>query len=364
MAAQTPRPLRPRPIIESLGPYTPPERDASIGLILDSNEGVAPIGSARRVLACVDAEDLRRYRSPGALETRIAEHHGIDAGRVVVTNGADDAIDRVCRAVLGEGRVMLTHTPSFEMITRWARIAGAGVDAVEWLDAPFPTEALVERIGDRVALVALVTPNNPTGAVVDTRTILEIARTASVRGVLVMVDLAYTEFADEDPTPDLVREPNIVLVRTFSKALGIAGLRVGYAIAPDRVARWLRSSGGPFPCSSLSLAVAGACLGDPSIPERIERTRAQRSALATLLGSLGVETIDSGANFLCARFADADAVHGALMDRGVSVRRFGPASVIRDRLRITLPGDETAFDRLTHALCDILGTPSDRGATP
>jgi len=355
-------PVAARPIVESLAPYQPPVRDERVDLILDFNEGVAPTERARSALASIGDEDLRRYQSPAAFEALVAQRHGIDASRVVVTSGGDDAIDRLCRAVLREGRVMVTHTPSFEMISRWARLAGAEVDAINWMDGPFPTDTVMGRLTDRVALVALVTPNNPTGAVIALPEILAIARAAAARGVVVMVDLAYVEFADQDPTRELLNEPNVVMIRTCSKALGIAGLRVGYAIAPDRVARWMRTSGGPFPCASLSLAVAAACMDDPSTDAVIERTRVQRDDLRSLLDTLGAPAIESGANFLLARFRDADAVHEALLDRGISVRRYAAPGPLRDRLRITLPGEQAAFDRLAAALRDILDPVSTGGA--
>ncbi|MEO1535972.1 MAG: aminotransferase class I/II-fold pyridoxal phosphate-dependent enzyme, partial [Planctomycetota bacterium] len=102
----------------------------SITLRLDANEGVGQTDAVLEALRSVAAEDLRRYPDATALERRIADEHGVDASRIVLTNGGDDAIDRICRAVLQPGRTMLTHEPAFVMITRSARLAGAAVETI------------------------------------------------------------------------------------------------------------------------------------------------------------------------------------------------------------------------------------------
>jgi len=345
------RPPTPAARLEGLSPYQPPTPDPNVDLALDANEGAPPAAPHVSLLASIDGEQLRRYPSPARLERALAERFGVTPDRVVVTNGGDDAIDRVCRAVLEPGRTALLHTPTFEMIERSARLAGGTVRSVGWTDGPFPIESFVDAITDDTALAALVSPNNPTGGVVPPAGICEIARAAGRTGTLVMADLAYVEFADKDPTPELLDEPNTVVIRTFSKALGLAGARLGYAIAPPDVARWLRTVGGPYPVSAVSAALGQACLD--STEERsafIERVRAERAELTGLLRGLGCEPLDSQANFVTARFTDAAAVHRALAARGISVRAFPARPELTDTLRITLPGDPAAFDRLATAL--------------
>ncbi len=357
MTAAPPR-TGPKPVgrLSGLRPYEPPAPEFSIDLRLDANEG--PPSDAGRLARLLNnlggtlPELLRRYPDASALERRLAELHGVDPARIVVTTGGDDAIDRLCRAVLEPGREAIVHLPTFVMIPRGIRLAGATPVEIPWREGPFPRGDALDKIAPSTAMIALVTPNNPTGAVIETRDILAIADAAPHAAVL--VDLAYVEFADADPTPALLTRPNAVLVRTFSKARGLAGLRVGYAIAPPEIARWLRTTGSPYPVSALSLAIAGAVLDDPaSLAATVERARAERGALFALLTGLGARPLPSQANFVTARLADAESARRALAERGIAVRAF-PKPGTEDLLRITLPGDEQGFARLKAALAESI----------
>jgi len=319
-------------------------------LKLDANEGRRPDGELLGRLRELDAEVLRRYAKPAALEAKLAERLGVDAARVVVTAGADDALERLCRATLEPGRTAVLTDPTFEMLPRYVRLAGAEAVEIPWIDRAFPAGDIEGAIDGRTGAVFLVTPNNPTGGAASAEEIVAIAERA--RSSLVVVDLAYVEFADEDPTGALLGLPNVVMTRTFSKAWGLAGLRVGYAIGPAEVIGWLRAVGHPYPCAGVSLALAAAALdGDQSrTREYIERVRWERGELVSLLHSLGAGAMESQGNFVLARCADAWAGADTLASRGVLVRRFGRDTRLADRLRITCPGDETEFERLTRAL--------------
>ena len=353
--------LRPARRLDGLSPYVPPAPQPFVDLVLDANEGAGPAESFAALLSQVEADDVRRYPSAAELERSIAETLGVAAQRVVVTNGADDAIDRVCRAVLEPGRICLTHSPTFEMIGRSAGLAegtgarGEGVRTIGWMNGPFPTQEFLRSISVSTALVALVSPNNPTGGVIKRDEILQVVRAAGEVGSLVMVDFAYVEFADEDPTEDLLDEPNVVVVRTFSKALGLAGARVGYAVSSAEVAGWLRTVGGPYPVSSVSAKLAGASLGAGR--ERagfISAVRSERGAFVELLQQYGCETLDSQANFVTAKFADAAFVQRGLASLGISVRAFASRPEFAGFLRITLPGDRGTFERVCSAIRTIL----------
>ena len=348
-------PVRPASRLNGLSPYAPPVRSGADALLLDSNEGAPASGSVVDALRSIDAEDLRRYPSAAALETELARRWSVDPTRVVVTNGADDAIDRVCRAVLEPGRELLVHAPTFEMIERSGRLAGGTIRAVDWLDGPFPTERFVEAITPRTALVSLVSPNNPTGGVVPRDALRRIVSRAREQGALVMLDGAYAEFASEDPAAELLQEPNVVVVRTFSKAFGLAGIRLGYLVAPEGVAPWMRTVGGPYPASSVSLALAGVALERES--ERLaytERVRAERASLTALLSRGGVPVLASEANFVTADFSSRPFASDALRSFGVSVRDLSGRAELAGYLRITLPGSDADWPRLQHAARSVL----------
>lgn len=343
--------------LKGLTPYSAGGADPRINLRLDANEG-RPDGRLLAALARLDERTLREYPKPGALEARLAARLRVDPACVVVTNGGDDAIDRVCRATLETGRTALLHTPTFEMIERSVRLAGGIVAECPWLRGAFPVDAIVAAIEPRTALVALVSPNNPTGGVIGTDDMLRVVEVAARVGAVVLVDLAYVEFADEDPTPRLIAQPNVVVVRTFSKAFGLAGLRVGYAVAHENMARRLRTVGGPYPVSGISLALAAAAI--TLCDERdawIERVRQERQSLTRELRELGCDTLDSQANFVLTRPPGAAAVRSDLAAIGIGVRGFGGRPGLQPWLRISLPGDAAAFDRLGRALRTALSPP-------
>lgn len=341
--------------------YAPPVRDAAGELYLDLNEGapLAPDAWLAEVAAGVGMDAVRRYPDASRLEDMLAERLGVPAGRVLVTNGGDDAIDRACRVCLGAGDEIVVPSPSFEMIARSAEMAGGGggrVVRVGWMGGAFPVDAVLGAVTDRTRLVAVVSPNNPTGGVI-TRTELE-RLSAALPDVLLMVDLAYTEFAAEDLTPVALALPNTVIVRTFSKAYGLAGLRVGYAVGgsgTEETIAAMRAAGGPFACSALSVAAAEAALRLPEsvLAGRVEQVRSEREAISGLLRDCGCDVLPSEANFVLARLADAPRVWQRLGERGVRVKRFASPE-LADWLRIGCPCDPGGLQRLMAALGEVL----------
>ncbi|NRA58372.1 MAG: imidazoleglycerol-phosphate dehydratase HisB [Phycisphaerales bacterium] len=351
--------VRPAERIASARAYVPPSYAPSIVLRLDNNEGPEPSADLRLALDGVSSEAVRRYPVASDLERDIAQQFGVDPLRVVVTNGGDEAIDRICRAMIEPGRGLLTHDPVFEMIPRAARLSGGEVSTVRWLEGALDVDAVIERIDERVGVVAVVSPCNPTGATVGLDDLLRLADAAQRFGAVLLADLAYVEFADEDPTTALLERDNVVVVRTFSKAFGLAGLRVGYAVASEAVAGWMRSVGGPYPVSGPALAVAREALAIDN-SAYIERVRAEREDLIDRVQCCGGRPQASSANFVLARFDDAETVWTRLADAGVAVRRFVARAGLEDALRVSLPGDPKSFAYLLDALEYAMG----RGPMP
>lgn len=347
--------FQPAERLGGLSPYEPPTKGPFVDLVLNANEGQTPSAALGEALSRIDANALSRYPSAAELERKLADTFGIAQERVVVTNGGDDAIDRVCRVSLEPGRELLIHAPTFEMIARSGRLAGGSVRAVEWMGGRFPASRFTGAISPETSLVALVSPNNPTGGVISFDQMQDVIEAARSVGALVMVDLAYVEFADRDLTRDLLNEPGVVLIRTFSKAMGLAGARVGYALASPTVAGWLRTVGGPYPVSSVSAALAAAALdGESGRRKFIESVRLERDKLSAELRRFGCEVLESQANFVTARFKDAAFVQRALASLGVAVRAFPSRPELDGYLRITLPGCRAAFERLLEAMRTIL----------
>jgi len=335
-----------RPAVVGLAPYAPPVPGPRIDLALDANEGPGAPIDLGAIASRLGPDAGRRYPSAAALQAELAGRFGVDASRVLVTAGGDEAIDRACRVCLEPGRELILPTPTFEMIGRYARAAGARVLETPWAGGPYPIEAVLGLVSERTSMIAVVSPNNPTGAAARAGDLALLA--AGAPGAVLLVDLAYAEFADEDLTEAALALPNAVVVRTFSKALGLAGLRVGYAMGPARIVRAMRSVASPYPVSALSAGAASEALrlAGTYVPGTVSRIREERERLTVLLGELGARPHPSQANFVLAEFDDADGVWRALAALGIGVRRFIADPVLKNALRITCPGEGRSFERL------------------
>lgn len=335
--------------------YTREQPQRGDVLRLDSNEGPSPPRALLADLANADPELLRRYRDAGALEAALAARFGVTAERVMVTAGADEAIDRTCRAFLDPGRTLLVPDPTFELFERFAALAGGTVAHVPWPGGPFPSDAFVERLDARTGVVVVVSPNNPTGAVA---TLPDVRRVASAApSALLLLDLAYVEYADADLTQAVLDLANVLVVRTFSKAWGLAGCRVGYAIGSAQVIAVLRAAGGPYPVASPSIVLALRQLecGEEALRAHVTRVREERTALIARLVALGVAPLASHANFVLVDCGPRAAeVRAGLAALGVLVRSFPQRPGLETSLRITLPGDPAEFQRLCAALETVL----------
>jgi histidinol-phosphate aminotransferase len=343
--------------VEGLRAYQRSALPAGVSLRLDANEGQpAAWEFVLAVLQEGGAELFRRYPDTRPLEGKLAEAFDVDPARAFVSAGADDVIDRCCRAYLDAGLSLLIAAPGFEMFDHYAALSGARVRKVLWSPGPYPIDAMVEAIDESTRVIACITPNNPTGEVAtldDLRLLSEAAPRA-----LVILDHAYADFADVDLTPAALEMPNVVVVRTFSKAWGLAGCRVGYALGPAPIVRSLRAAGGPFPVSAPSLAVAGALLsqGGEAKNAFVRRIRGERAILFDLLRSVGARPRQSEANFVFAELCErSPGVHERLVAQGVLVRTIMSAGIPLG-LRISLPGDAASFTHLTAAINGALRT--------
>lgn len=327
----------------------------SIDLFLDANEGAAPPREVMDALANLPGDTLRRYPNARRLEARLASMLRVPDSNVLVTAGGDDALDRCCRTMLGPGLKLLLPTPSFEMIPRYARLRGGTVIDVPWGRGAFPTQAIIDRVTPATRLIVVVSPNNPTGSVATEADLRRLS--AAAPHAMLMVDLAYTEFADVDLTSTALSLPNAVIVRTFSKAFGLAGLRVGYAASSNaEVITWLRSVGNPYAASSVSLAMAATCLdlGLERMRSYFEQVRRERAALAGMFAGCGANPYPSQANFVLAEVSDPAGLRAALTAKGIAIRAFPNVTGLERAVRVTCPGDSAAFARLSNTLTESL----------
>lgn len=315
---------------------------------LSMNEGPPPLKRSLRVLDRFGPAILRKYADPAPLEKAYAAYIGTSPGNVLATTGADDAIDRVMRAFLAPGQNLVYPTPTFEMVPACARMARGDIVPVEYEWGTPPVEEILDSVSEETGVVAVLTPDNPTGRAFATESLLRLAG-ALPPHVTLMVDLAYAEFADEDPTSALLELPRAILVRTLSKSWGLAGLRVGFAVGPTERIDRLRGYGGPYALTGPSIAIAIDQLGSgvDRMRDFVRQVHGGRVKLASAIRAAGGTPEPSQTNFVLASFPDARWIVRGLAAQGIRVRHFAH---LPEYARITVPRDDGEFRRVKRAL--------------
>jgi histidinol-phosphate aminotransferase len=337
-----------RPAVNGLTPYQPgkPVEDVQRELGLDrvvklaSNEG--PFGPFPAALEAMEraSRELNRYPDGGAyrLHAALAERHGIAFEEVAVGAGADGCIDMLSQAVLDPGDEIVCGWPSFPSYVIYGLKQGAQPRTVPLVDQRYDLDALLEAITPRTKLVYVCVPNNPTGTM-NTRAELDAFFERVPENVLVVVDQAYFEYIDDPEYPDAVGEylkrgRRVIVLRTFSKIYGLAGLRVGYAVGPRRCIAAMAKVRRPFDVTTPAQVAALASIDDDA--EIARRRAANREGLAALEATLrehGFDPVPSVGNFVYADTGgDAQALFEHLLREGVIVRPlagFGSPTAIR-----------------------------------
>ena len=360
------------PGIQALQPYLPGkpvaelEREYGItnAVKLASNEnpfGPSPLAlaAAREVL-----EDLSRYPegSGWLLAGRLAGLHGLERDRVTLGNGSNDVLDIIARVFLTPAHEAVFSQYAFAVYPIAVQAAGAKARIAPAHDGSkgpaygHDLDAMYALVGPDTRLVFIANPNNPTGTWLESNA-LEAFISSLPAHVLVVVDEAYFEYVDKPGYPDasawLQRFPNLIVTRTFSKAFGLAGLRVGYALSHPEVADLLNRVRQPFNVNMVAQAAALAALDDSEYLQHVvQRNREGMQQLLAGFGGLGLPYIESAGNFVAVETGRGLQRYEALLQRGVIVRPIANYGM-PDHLRVTVGrADENA--RLLAALEQVL----------
>lgn len=309
---------------------------------LSSNENpLGPPGAALEALA--NMEEVHRYPSTEevrSFEEAAAEFVGVPRENIVATPGADGAIEYLCRLFLEVGDLAMSPVPTFQYYRPSVVLTGASFSGFETRkeDGYRVTEELVEGAGEREPeMVFLCSPNNPTGVEVGDRAFM-----AALEGdPLVLIDEAYAEFSSGGRAPMVPEHDDLVVVRTMSKAFGLAGLRVGYAVVPEWIKREISRVATPFSVSSAAMAAGRAAFEEGEHLRRtVDLVERGRRFLAR---EFPFRAIESGANFVSFDVSPmiADEVEDGLLDRGVIVRSCSAFPGETDSLvRVTIGTDD------------------------
>ena len=339
-------------------PLYDPQR-APVDLDLTDNTnlwGLPP--HAERALREAPTSAITRYPTLYAAELKVAlaQFVGVSPDMIVTGSGSDDILDSAMRAFGEPGDLVVSPNPSFAMIPIFAQMNALvyqGVAELRAMDAAaMPQPDIESMLASRAKIIYLCSPNYPTGALTARSLIERVVREAA--GV-VFIDEAYAEFAGVSSV-DLVAQSNRVLViRTLSKAFGLAGLRVGYAIGQPALVNEVEKSRGPYKLSAIAERVALAALQHDRawVDEHVQLAVTLRERLAESLRGLGLAPMPSAANFLCVPMANVVRVGQALRDRGVAARPFPGLPHVGDALRVSIgpwPYLERFLDALVPAM--------------
>lgn len=311
----------PRARLRSMPEYHPPlgNRDA---LRLDFNENTQACSPrVVKALANITAEDWTRYPERGPLEERVAEHLSLAPDQVMLTNGVDEAIHLLCQAYLDAGDELLLPVPTYTMYEIYAAATEARVVRVPADESfAFPAKRLLAAITPATRLIAIANPNSPTGAAASRVAMLAIA--AAAPQAIVLVDEAYVHFHGETVMDAIRNTPNLVVARTFSKAYGLAGLRLGLLASREENLRWIRRVLSPYSVNAAALVALRAALEDDDYTARyVHEVLAARTDFEAALDRMGVRRWPSQANFVLTKIgAKHREFCAAMKQAGVLVR--------------------------------------------
>ncbi|XOV89524.1 MAG: histidinol-phosphate transaminase [Pseudomonadota bacterium] len=345
--------------IRELMPYVPgkpvEELQRELGLSdivkLASNEN--PLGpSARVVAALADVmPELARYPDGSAwhLKHRLAEFLTVSPDMLTIGNGSNDVLELLARVFLNSSNESLVSQHSFVVYPLVTRAIGAGLKVVPARDFGQDLEATLNTISARTRMIFIANPNNPTGTWINKSALTDFLDQVR-EDVIVVLDEAYFEYVEEPDYPngmELVKQyPNLVVTRTFSKAYGLAALRVGYAVSHPDIADLMNRVRQPFNVNSMSLVAAETALADQAyVRESVQTNTQGMRALEAGCRELGLPFIPSVGNFLAIDFGqDAAPIYQALLQEGVIVRPIGVYEM-PNHLRVTvgLPAENARF---------------------
>ncbi|HSZ16627.1 MAG TPA: histidinol-phosphate transaminase [Terracidiphilus sp.] len=311
----------PRARVLQMKEYHPPlgSRDA---LRLDFNENtLACSPKVREVLGRISAGELTRYPEREPVEATVAAYLSLAPEQVALTNGVDEAIHVLFEAFLEAGDELLLPVPTYTMYEVYASATDARVVAVQSAeDLQLPYERLLASITPRTKIIAIANPNSPSGCVATRVQLLELARRAPQ--AVILVDEAYYHFHGETVIDQVGALPNLVVARTFSKAYGLAGLRLGLLAGPVELMRWVRRVLSPYSVNSLALACLPPALEDAAYLEwYVSEVVTARSEFEAIVDRAGIRRWPSRANFVLVEIGGRHAEFVRHMHRaGVLVR--------------------------------------------
>jgi histidinol-phosphate aminotransferase len=346
----------PRARVQAMKEYHPP-LGSRAAMRLDFNENTFDCSpKVREVLGRISVGELTRYPEREPVEVLLAAHLGLAAGQVALTNGVDEAIHVLFETFLEAGDELLLPVPTYTMYEVYASATDARAVPVQAADdLQFPFERLAAAITPHTKIIAIANPNSPSGSIATRAQLLELARRAPQ--AIIFVDEAYFHFCGETLMDLVGTLPNLIVARTFSKAYGLAGLRIGVLAGPAELMRWVRRVLSPYSVNSLALACLPAALEDTAYLDwYVGEVIAARAEFEAALDAAGLRRWPSRANFVLVEIGARHAEFVRLMRAaGVLVRDRSSDPGCDGRVRITI-GTREQMKQAVTALNTTLAT--------
>jgi histidinol-phosphate aminotransferase len=344
----------PRRAVIEMAPYVPPTGGRFGKLRLDFNENT--VGCSPRVIefliAQLSAERLSVYPDYAEVKPKLARHFGVDPDQMLLTNGTDEAIQVFLNTYADPSGPVLLLKPSYAMYRFYAELAGVPIREAHYQPPAlaFPIKELLDQLTPETRAVIISNPNNPTGVGVDLATIERILQRAPAAAIL--IDEAYFEFSGVTAMRLLDRYPNLFISRTFSKAYGMAALRIGALFSQKQNIAYLHKAQSPYSVNMLAAMAAAAAIEDTAfIDELVREVLSARERLYVALTRLGIGYVTSAANFVLIFAGDrAKPICAALREHAILVR--DRSYEIPGAVRITV-GNRAQTERMIKELEQI-----------
>jgi histidinol-phosphate aminotransferase len=322
---------------------------------LDLNENL--MGCSLKVVEAlkkVTCDEISVYPEYDTFTDKLSSYLNVEKNNLLITNGADEALRVIMDTYLDKNDEIIIPIPTFYIFESHSEVIGAEKILVQYnQDLSFPVEQIIEKINDNTKMVAIVNPNNPTGTIVGRNDIIRILEKA--KNAIVLVDEAYFQFSNKSCKDLINQHNNLIIVQTFSKGFGLAGVRLGYIISNYTVIENLRKIVLPYSVNGLSIVAGSAALDDLDfVNHYVNLVRDNRSYLLVELDKIGVRTYPSDANFIVANFGeDLDIILKKLHEKNILVNNVSNLPLLEGCLRIAI-GTKSQMETLVNEIKEIL----------
>lgn len=338
--------IKPKLSVQNIKQYDPPTKNRKGKLRLDFNENT--IGCSPKVIEAlknISSEEISVYPEYSKFREKLASYLNLKSPEIILTNGTDEAIKVVMDTYLDKNDEIIIPTPTFAIFSMYASVIGTKIKTVLYnKDLSFPTEKVLECISSKTRIIVLVNPNNPTGTAIAENDILKIIEKA--RNSIILIDEAYYQYYGKTSKELIKKYDNVIITQTFSKAFGLAGLRLGYIISNKQIISNIKKVISPYSISSIALVAGSAALDDLDFVKKyVAKVKEGKKYIENELNKLGIKTFPSEANFLIANFGDkCDTIYEKLKEEGILVRNRTKYPLLKNCLRISIGTVEQSIE--------------------